>query len=503
MPPLRALGVQLPEYGRNNHENAPQSHEGSISSSQNVEIKESNPWASETGDEWSAEALESQHRSSLQRQEGIISTTERGVRPPRHQGITARSNGTIPSRDTPTINDYTPRDRPTWETDLDSPRSSESHDHIAGALSSSHVRSHGDDSLGHNELVLEIQRLQKRLEFLQQSDINLDVDKDTSTQPWKILHEVRCLDTGRWTSYLDEPELENDQDLMHLHWQGKRHVTNVKAWIRKQNLPFVVYRRYYCVHERKELRASSESIHIRSRELDNALMSWLEASSGLAAYGDEGVYADNMLQAPYLCFYHFRNEAVQFLSASGSSSSQDTLSLLGYLDASTTAIAQEAEKMFTSGKVTAKLMPYLFKPGALVCFEESGNSVACEQTSVLTMSFEDQDLQRKSFELTTKRVAFDGKFRHLRPSTHRIDIKVVGDQPVNISDLSVRPLSCLPSEHRLELARRGKTFLRCQKQRYVTYPSSGVHHDFVCHHCACPVQITNIGSGRHPFYGRC
>jgi hypothetical protein len=154
--------------------------------------------------------------------------------------------------------------------------------------------------------------------------------------------------------------------------------------------------------------------------------------------------------------------------------------LLDYLNASTKETAREAEAMFASGKVTAKLMPYLFKPGALVCFEESGDFVVCEQVSLLTVAF-DGDLQRRSFELSTVRIAFDGRFRRLHPFVHRIDFRAARDEPLDIADLTVRPLSSISSERREELKRRGETFMRCQKQLYVTYPSRGGHQDFVCH----------------------
>jgi hypothetical protein len=161
---------------------------------------------------------------------------------------------------------------------------------------------------------------------------------------------------------------------------------------------------------------------------------------------------------------------------------------LEYLNESTASIAQEAETTFSSGKVTAKLMPYLFKPGALVCFEESGDLMVCEQVSLLTMLFKGGDVQSRAFELFTTRIAFDGKFRRRRPLRQRIDFRAVGDEPLSIANLSVQPLSTISSERRAELKRRGETFIRCQKQLYVTYPSKGGHQDFVCHHNAALIR---------------
>jgi hypothetical protein len=281
--------------------------------------------------------------------------------------------------------------------------------------------------------------------------------------------------------YLDAPEVENDQDLRHFHWQGNKRLVHLKAWKRKHNQPFIVHRTYRCADDWEELSDPSEKVSILSRELDLAISSWLDSSSGSAIYDRDGVYDHHELIGPYLCFYHFQNEARQSLSASGIVS-QDAQLLLDYLSASTTPIAQEAEAMFASGKVTARLMPYLFKPGALVCFEESGDLVVCEQVSLLTMLPDEPkegDLQHTVFQLSTVRIAFDGIFRRLRPYRHLMDFRAMGDEPLSIADLSVHPLSSIPSERQAELKRRGDTFMRCQEQLYVTYPSKEEHQDFV------------------------
>jgi hypothetical protein len=475
----------------------PRSQERSIPGMQDapddvVEVTEGfqdNPWASESGDDRSA-ALRTQQQLSSRPRKARITTLEANVRPSRQQRTTqpdhrgpARSRLDNLSRKPPNskINSSRSRRQPSPETDSDDSNSSEPH--------SDYELSHSDDGSGSTEdhgddaVEREISRLQRRLASLQHGHTNPESgeDKPAPAKPWKVLHEVECLNTRHLATYLDEPELENDRDLGHLHWQGTKHVTNLKAWTRKQKHPFIVYRMYHCVHEREEVSEPREKIIVLSGELDHAIMSWLEATSGLAIYKRDGVYANNELEAPYLCFYHFQHEARQVLSSSGSWS-QDALPLLEFLNTSTAAIAREAETMFASGKVTAKLMPYLFKPGALVCFEESGDFVVCEQVSLLNMSSHDADSQPISCELFTVRIAFDGKFRRLRSFRHRINLAAVGDQPLNIADLSVQPLSSIPSERRAELKRRGDIFMKCREQLYVTYPSGGGQQDFVCHH---------------------
>ena len=338
----------MPEHSWDHPEKALlHSYEGSTSDPQHspdalVEARELNPWASETGSEWSTDVSQDRHRS-VSRSHKIASTRERGVRPPGQQGVTTRIIGAISSQDTPTTKSYTPRGGPPWETNPKSSHCSESHSQDAHDFAKSNVLSNGTENLEHDELVHEIQRLQKRLDSLYRSDTDPDWSEDTSaqTKPWRIIHEVRCIDTGRWTRYFDEPKLEDDQDLMHLHWQGSRHVTSLKAWKRKQKPAFIIYRRYYCVHEPEKLLAHDERIHILSPKLDDGLMLWLEASSGLATYNEEAVYAENELKAPYLCFYHFRDEARQWLSAP-ESSSEESLLLLKYLDDSTAEVTSKS-----------------------------------------------------------------------------------------------------------------------------------------------------------------
>jgi hypothetical protein len=472
MPPRH---IHVPKYGRDFHEDT-RSQKRSIPVSQDdpadaVEVTEEiqdNPWASESGDDRSIAALRNQRHSSSRPRKGV-STHEADVRPSRRQGTTQ------PRQREPTRSHQT-----SWDTDSHPTSSSEPSSE--NASSNSDVGSHHPESPG-RDLERKIQRLQRRLASLQHSDATPDGGGDTSApaKPWKVLYEVECLNTGHVACYLDKPELGNDRDLRHLHWQGSRRVANLKAWTRKQKHPFIVYCMYRCVHEREELSEPREKILVLSRELDRAIVSWLDSSVGLGVYNNNGAYVNYELGAPYLCFYHFQHEARQLMSAS-TSWSQDALPLLKYIHMSTAATAREAETMFASGKVTAKLMPYLFKPGTLVCFEEFGHLVVCEQASLLTIPFKNGDPQRISYELYTVRIAFDGKFRRLPPFKHRIDFKAVGDQPLDITDLSVQPLSSVSRERRAELKRRGDIFMKCQRQLYVTYPSKGGHEDFVCHH---------------------
>jgi hypothetical protein len=473
MPPQDA---HVPKHGQDFHgdtrsqgRSIPVSQDDPTDAVEAIEQIQDNPWATESGDDRSTAALRNQRHSSS-RSHKRVPTHEADVRPSRRQATTQ------PRQGEPARSHQTP-----WDTDSSLSNSSEPSSEDAS--SDSDAGSRHPESPGHNDLERKIQRLQEKLASLQHRYTNPDGGREISApaKPLKILNEVQCPNTRHAAAYyLDEPEVENDRDLRHLHWQGNKRLTNSKAWTRQQTQPFLVHRIYRCVHEREKLSEPKEKILILSRELDRAIVSWLDSSPGLSIYNNNGAYFDYEFEAPYLCFYHFQHEAKQLLSASVGWS-QDALPLLEYIHMSTAAAAREAETMFASGKVTARLMPYLFKPGALVCFEEFGHLVMCEQVSLLTMLSKDGDPQRIIFELYTVRIAFDGKFRRLPPSRHRIDFKAAGDQPLNITDLSVQPLSSVSSKLRVELKRRGDIFMKCQEQLYVTYPSKGGHQDFVCH----------------------
>jgi len=459
------------------------SRERSVSFSQDDSTKEvgvteetqDNPWASESGVDRPTTTPSNQRHSKGRARKGRSPSHDTDVRSsPRHGTTQLRQTEPAKPRH------QSSRDTNSFYSDR-SEASTENETSHAGSCSTEHP--------DHNDLERKIQRLQRELASLQQSDIDPlgHRERPASPTPWTVLHGVRCLHTEHVAYYLDAPEVENDQDLRHLHWQGNKRLVHLKAWKRKHNQPFIVHRTYRCADDWEELSEPSEKVTILSRELDLAISSWLDSSSGSAIYNRDGVYDHHELIGPYLCFYHFQNEARQSLSASGTVS-QDAQLLLEYLGASTTPIAQETEAMFASGKVTARLMPYLFKPGALVCFEASDDLVVCEQVSLLAMLPDmpkEGDLRHTVFELFTSRIAFDGEFRRLRPVRHRIDFETIGDQPLSIADLPVQPLSSIPSERRAELKRRGDTFMRCQEHLYVTYPSRGGHQDFVCrqHHC--------------------
>lgn len=454
------------EHARGYCRDMPRSLHGSERGSRNTrnnvtELREPNPWANEPGD------LEDVPI----------------VRPPRHAAPAVPRTRRSRSFDRAAIYGGSTRRefiraQRSRSSSVGSPQSSDSSE---GSLAISETSSSQVVTTEHRALVHEVRRLQKKLARLENRAAEPNDTDNTSKVPdkWTILHQVRCSDAAHRTSYLDEPKLIDDRDLSHLHWQGQRQVTNLRAWTRKQTAAFIVYREYHCGHRREEPHGPSEVLTVRSDNLDDFMSTWLRAGLGLTIYDQEGVYIDGEMKAPYVCFYHFQHEARQLLSGSVASF-PDALPLLEYLDTAIAAVKKESENAFATGKVNAELMPYLFKPGGVVCFEESGNIVACEQASVLQMSHEDLTLHRKTYVCLTTQIAFDGTFRRLGSSRRHFSIQATADESVDIDKLSIQPLTHISNERRLDLKRRGEIFLKCQKHLYVTYPTGGGHHDFVC-----------------------
>ena len=206
-----------------------------------------------------------------------------------------------------------------------------------------------------------------------------------------------------------------------------------------------MYRRYRCIQQRDEPVDPDERLVVISDELDEALSAWVKMESGPSIYGRHGTYTKRELYAPYVCFYHFQHEARQCLLDAGTPIWGASL-LLECLQTTIVTVAQEAESMFASGRVTAEFMPYLFKPGSLICFDHSGDLIACEQAPVLKTTFEDSSLHGNSYECLATRIVFNGKFRRLDPSVRRFDVSFDGGQAINIGDLPVQPVAHITRE---------------------------------------------------------
>jgi hypothetical protein len=460
------------------------SRDGSVSSFRDpddspIDSRESNPWASEPHRGWGSTTVPQSKRRSTSKASRLHGYF--APEPSRDRSSSPRRERMLhPPRDRSTRRETRHDHERDWPSEL-SPSSSFDDESLGeGSADSANLTAEQAAALEQQTIADQIERLQKRLASLQQaSHESRDAGHmGVHSKKWTIVHEVECLRSDRTTYHLDEPQLINDRDLGHLHWQGQRQITNIGSWIRRQKTPFVIYRRYRCIHQRDEPLDPDERLVVISDELDEALSAWFGMESGPSLYDRARTYAKRELYAPYVCFYHFQHEARQSLSDAGIPVWGASL-LLEYLQTAIATVAQEAESVFASGRVTAEFMPYLFKPGSLVCFDHSGDLIACEQASVLKTTFEDSSLHRNSYECLATRVVFNGKFRRLDPSVRRFNVSFIGGQAINIEDLPVQPVAHITRERRLALERRGETFMRCEKQLYVTYPSEGGNHDFV------------------------
>lgn len=417
------------------------------------ETKDFNPWAGDTED------------SVLQRR-----ITRRRYSTPERGSLWSHASGSLGS------------EREDEDTNRQIDRFDTNREMLSASSSSSSIVD--AESLGREALIELVHRLREQLDSLHDGKIHASdhLSAPTPTTRWTILHDVKCIHDATLVSYLDEPQLLYDRDLQHLHWHGQRRLRNVAAWERRQRIPFLITRQYECsyastissaVGEAVHSHRYTEKIHIRTSKLQNFLKSWLQANEGLAIYGRSQVYVDNTLTAPYLCFHHFGDEARQIVAGSERLASEASL-LMEYLTSATEPTLTKANKMFSSGKINAELMPYLFRPGGIICFRESGSFVAYEQASPLKRERADPIARRTSYSCKLRGIVFDGQFWHVEKPRAEITIAAFGDQVVDIASLAVQPLEYTMKERRLSLKRRGEIFMSCRKRKYVTYAEQGI-----------------------------
>jgi hypothetical protein len=196
---------------------------------------------------------------------------------------------------------------------------------------------------------------------------------------------------------------------------------------------------------------------------------------GLSIYESSDVYSGRTMTAPYICFYHFKDEAIQ-QSKNFDGLEPETSLLMDYLQEATDPMASKAGGFFASGKVTAELMPYLFPPGGLVCLKDLGNWIVCEQTSLLRVVQESgtqRQLRQVTFRCSMSRLTYDGEFRRVTHADQTVSVATAEDRAAVIEKLLIRPLSHVPVDLQHDLNRRGTMFLRFRRGQYVMCPNAG------------------------------
>ena len=196
-------------------------------------------------------------------------------------------------------------------------------------------------------------------------------------ETWLVLHKTKCPDSQRWATFIDEPELVDndwssryDREHHQRHWDARSRVSAKRLReIEANSTPFIVYREYECAllsqqedsdvesgdarqgrhtplkrrrrsssgtrsrssdntesieHDRPKFNLSSaenaserdtvrESVQIVSRDLRRAIADLAGRIPGLQAYEKQLNSKGSTLRAPYYFFYHFEEEMAEYV----------------------------------------------------------------------------------------------------------------------------------------------------------------------------------------------
>lgn len=200
-----------------------------------------------------------------------------------------------------------------------------------------------------------------------------------------------------------------------------------------------------------------DQVIVPSKGLKRA-MSTLKSSfpSQLRNWDDE----DN-LTYPYLQLWHCKDLLrVAVNNMSDPAQQLHSNALLSYLESEGAAEWEEAEKLFSDGRVNKKHWAKLFRPNDLVVTMDNGEPRAYVVRDCPTVGDDSLVLACWSWK-------FDGEF-HLQYPHHKVTWPSESDT-VPISDLVFYPLRFDKSDLKERLERRGRVFWSCRKRRYVSY----------------------------------
>ncbi|KJX97221.1 hypothetical protein TI39_contig523g00006 [Zymoseptoria brevis] len=313
----------------------------------------------------------------------------------------------------------------------------------------------------------------------------------TWTDPWPTLYRVSCPKTLKTETYMTSPTAAMNKDgrAEHMHLQADRQLFDEALWMKQHSeMPFVVYKDYECyvkaagtvapsvlsyddetgeIQERDALRATSETVKLRSRGLRTMLESLFQHTAGLRAYSRKKVFDGKTLKAPYIFFFHFEPEVQSFVNGCGRHQAAMKM-LVQYMRKQSAQEASRARALFEAGRVTHDWLPYLFIPGQLVVRTEGNEPLVLEQTSPLFTPLPESAFKR-GWECEAASIAFDGDFRR-KEEAFNISVPA-DDRDAIITSLPIYPLRYGASILQKSLLQRGEIFFKCHERQYVTRPA--------------------------------
>ena len=401
---------------------------------------------------------------------------------------------------------------------------------------------------------LDLQKLQEYIELLQVKAREYEtVQKEKTPSRCQIIYRIKRMDDmydriglqstkPNYMPFFDHPEWVKGQGTAR-RIRSNLPLENFDLYLEKnKDVAFIVYRNFDTdstgivvkpgTDDGKSETATrlpqyaSETIRPVNEDLIEAIKSLLrsrqEYSETLREFS-----VSYELAAPYLCIYHSRKSLEGFQNILPLPAKAQLSLLLKYVTEEYADEYAAADSLLAQGKISPRLVRYLFKPGDLLVSRVDGQYMGYVSSSwpMINESLKASRMQANSSnngislslygsqeadsimaadkmtihvcKVKAWRWAFDGNFQRIQDdlelkipaledgenatevkSKTTVGTQGKGQKPRpgerNISDLNVFPMQFASSELVEKCRRRGKTFWKCRTRSYVSYQDSGI-----------------------------
>ncbi|KAI1170554.1 hypothetical protein F4777DRAFT_594862 [Nemania sp. FL0916] len=374
-------------------------------------------------------------------------------------------------------------------------------------------------------LGLDVDELQGYIMRLEQRAKDLGASVVAKSQPaltHRVLYRILNLETTSKSSreakgtttvlsapFFDPPE-----------WIGSSHggtlrcqvpVQNFDLFLEKnKNISFIVFKTYVAPtpvqqgiprqSEEKPRIKVDESIKPITQELIEAVKILLTSKHEYEDLWHDFMSSGELL-APYLFVYHQRPDQQEIRASMETSSQEQMIMLWDYIIQNHGDEFTAADSCISRGKISAKYMPYLFKPGDVLVQKKGGlylgwvsrtwarhgetcqatrgqlvnmttgaSQIPLYETQYASTKMSDEKLLRRieslEFFVIVDTAANSQQSRNIKLADEESDI---GIKTMPIQDLHTYPLQFAPEDIVRQLRMRGKTFWKCRNRGFVSY----------------------------------
>lgn len=349
-----------------------------------------------------------------------------------------------------------------------------------------------------------IDRLQKRVSELE-NEIK-EKPKSTQKRPRiQVFHMVEnnerpitCLQEPTWTF--------NSNDMISLKAELPLIVSTDQHLQCNQDIVIAVYKKYRApygspTYIAKQVKSDTmppprpydESIQLVSVDMRLAVEQYLQARGALEREFPTKLSLANSIPAPYLFWYRSRHTP-QDLSVLSPIHLRSMQFLTGWIESNYKSQYNEFEEKLSRGRVSRKFMKFIFAPGDVIVFKDSGQQKAYLTTEVPPIQeyephhyrrlhvedpFESNESEPSDGKNGVKHswrwsvpcwsIGYDGEFYKV-PTTLELELDAeTHDAEVSLADLNILPLRLAGEAVEQQLRRRGHTFWSCRVKRFVAY----------------------------------